>query len=119
IIAKPADRYARAGFAVIYQDILNEALADAVAALAAWSPGVVVLCPGPETLAQREAGRGKAGYKGGWTPAAFDALVRADTPRLGLWLDTSAMSAEETVDFILANPRATRAGLPRTRRVAR
>jgi predicted kinase len=105
-----ADRYARAGFAVIYQDILNDAVGDAVVALAAWRPGVVVLCPSAETLAAREAGRDKSGY-GGWTPAGFDALVRAETPRVGLWLDTSAMSAAETVEAILANPDATREGL--------
>ena len=106
-----ADRYARAGFTVVYQDILNEALADAVMALAPWSPGVVVLCPSPQALARREAGRGKTGYKGGWTPAAFDTLVRETTPKLGLWLDTSAMTAAETVEAILANPAATRAGI--------
>ena len=106
-----ADRYARAGFSVIYQDILNDALADAAEALTAWRPGVVVLCPTPEVLAAREAARDKVGYHGGWTPAAFDALVRAETPKLGLWLDTSAMTASEAVDAILARVGETRAGL--------
>jgi chloramphenicol 3-O-phosphotransferase len=106
-----ADRYARDGFTVIYQDILNEALTDAVAALAAWSPGVVVLCPTAESLSRREAGRGKSGYKGGWTPAEFDLLVRETTPRIGLWLDSSALTAAETVGAILANPEAARAGM--------
>ena len=106
-----AGRYADAGFTVVYQDILNEALADAVAALAAWSPGVVVLAPAATALAAREAGRGKSGYKGGWTPEAFDALVRESTPRIGLWLDTSAMTVAETVEAILADPQATRADL--------
>lgn len=106
-----ADRYAGAGFTVIYQDILNEALADAAAALAKWRPGVVVLCPSAETLAAREAGRLKRGYKGGWRPAAFDRLTRAATPRIGLWLDSSGMSADQTVDAILADAASTRAGL--------
>jgi len=107
-----ADRYAAAGFTVIYRDILNEALAEAAAALARWRPGVVVLCPSAEALAAREAGRGKTGYEGGWTPDAFDRLMRATTPRIGLWLDTTGMSAEETADAILADPSATRAALP-------
>jgi hypothetical protein len=38
-------------------------------------------------------------------------MVRAETPKIGLWLDTSAMSLADTVDFILANPAASRAGL--------
>jgi predicted kinase len=107
-----ADRYAREGFSVIYQDILNDALADAVEALSARRPGVVVLCPSAAALAQREAGRAKTGYAGGWTPAAFDALVRAETPRLGLWLDSSALSPADTVDAILARAAETRSGLP-------
>ena len=111
LAAMAAERYAAAGFTVIYQDILNDALARVVAALAAWSPGVVVLCPSAEVPARREAERPKSGYKGGWTPAAFDVLVRAQTPRLGLWLDSSALSVEETVDHILVNAAATRAGI--------
>lgn len=107
-----ADRYARAGFTVIYQDILNDALLDAVRALAAWKPGVVMLCPSAETLAAREAARPKSGYKGGWTPEAFDRLMRETTPPVGLWLDSTALSAAATVETILRDPAATRAGLP-------
>ncbi|MBZ0286165.1 MAG: phosphotransferase, partial [Anaerolineae bacterium] len=61
---------------------------------------VVVLCPTPEVVAEREARRAKTGY-GSWTPAALDGILRNDTPRIGLWLDTSALSAAETVDAIL------------------
>jgi hypothetical protein len=70
-----------------------------------------VLCPSAEALSAREAERPKTGYKDGWTPVGFDALVRAETPKVGLWLDTSAMTVAQTVDFILAHPEATRAGL--------
>jgi chloramphenicol 3-O-phosphotransferase len=107
-----ADRYAREGFSVIYQDILGGALADASAALKAWRPGVVVLCPSPETLTQREAGRDKRGYKDGWTPHDLDAGLRAETPKVGLWLDTSAMTPAETVAAVFARAGKTRAGLP-------
>ncbi|PWU53070.1 hypothetical protein DLJ46_01905 [Micromonospora globispora] len=34
--------------------------------------------------------------------ADLDAEFRADTPRIGLWLDTSAQSPAQTVDEILA-----------------
>jgi chloramphenicol 3-O-phosphotransferase len=108
LAAKTADAYAKAGFTVIYQDILNGFLSDAVLALSHWSPGVVVLCPSPEVLAAREAARPKTGYQGAWTPAAFDALVRAETPRVGLWLDTSEMTAGQAADHILAHPAQTR-----------
>jgi hypothetical protein len=106
-----ADRYARAGFTVIYQDILTDALARVAEALKVWSPGVVVLCPSAAALAEREAGRPKSGYKGGWTPDAFDAMVRAETPRIGLWLDTTGLDLAATIDAILARAAETRAGL--------
>ena len=34
--------------------------------------------------------------------AAMDASLRNDTPRLGLWLDTSDLTVEATVDAIVA-----------------
>src|SRR5438552_9574997 len=89
IALKAADAYAEAGFTVIYQDILGRFLEGALTALAGWNPGAVVLCPSPQVLAAREAARPKTGYKAPWTPEAFDALMRAETPRVGLWLDTS------------------------------
>ena len=49
----------------------------------------------------REAGRDKHGYRT-MTPEALDAAFRADTPAIGLWLDTTALSIEQTVDEILA-----------------
>ena len=106
-----ADRYAREGFNVIYQDMLGDALPDALRALAEWRPGVVMLCPSPASLAVREAGRAKTGYKDGWTPRDLDAVLRAETPKVGLWLGTSAMAVAETVDAIVANPTATRKGI--------
>jgi predicted kinase len=111
LAAAAAARYAAAGFTVVWQDILNDALARTLDVLAAWNPGVVVLAPSAQALAAREAGRAKSGYKGGWTPQAFDALVRETTPDVGLWLDTSAMSVAETVDAILADPAALRRGV--------
>lgn len=105
-----ADRYAQAGFTVIYQDILLEDdLAATVSALANWKPGVVVLDPGSAVLAARDAARTKTGYGGGWTPERMaPALER--TPRLGLWLDTSELTADETVAAILAGAGETRHG---------
>lgn len=63
---------------------------------------VIVLVPAPAVVARREAGRAKTGYGDGWTPAGLDAGLRAETPRIGLRLDTSRLTAEETADAILA-----------------
>ncbi|MBC8170415.1 MAG: phosphotransferase, partial [Anaerolineae bacterium] len=103
-----AGEYCAAGFTVVYQDvILGADLADVVNMLKANEAvrrlRVIVLCPSPEVVAQREAGRNKTGY-GAWTPADLDAGLRNDTPRIGWWLDTSTLSVEETVAMMLAEP---------------
>jgi chloramphenicol 3-O-phosphotransferase len=105
------DAYAGAGFTVIYQDvILGQHLADVHTQLARWSPGVVVLDPTLDVVAARDAKRRKTVYGGDWTP---EKLARAldETPRLGLWLDTSSMTVDATAEFILAHPERTRRGV--------
>ncbi|UUZ82017.1 hypothetical protein LJK88_47195 [Paenibacillus sp. P26] len=61
---------------------------------------VVVLAPNPEAVAVREAGRGKKGY-GPWTVDALDNILRKETPRIGLWIDSSDQTPAETVREIL------------------
>lgn len=106
-----ASRYAGAGFTVIYQDVvLGRHLRDVLEALRPWSPGAVVLCPCAEVVARRDAARAKTGYVS-WTPQELDRALRAETPRLGLWLDTSSLGVEETVEAILGDAGRTRAGI--------
>lgn len=96
--------YAREGFDVIYQDIIMGAdLQRVVDELGAALRQVVVLCPSAEVLAAREAARPKSGYGDGWDPEAFDRELRECTPRIGLWLDSSTLTVEQTVDLILAD----------------
>jgi hypothetical protein len=84
------------------QDIvLGPDLADYVELIRTRPLHVVVLAPHPEAVAAREAGRGKTGY-GAWTVADLDTALRTETPRLGLWLDTSDLTPAQTVDAILA-----------------
>ena len=100
--AMVADEYASAGYTAVVQDvILGPALATYVKLVLSRPLAVVVLAPDPETVAQREAGRAKKGY-GDWTVESLDTSLREDTPRLGLWLDTSDLTPAETVDEILA-----------------
>ena len=101
--AATADAYAAAGFTTVWQDVvLGDHLADCVDAVRARPLHVVVLAPRLEVLEAREAGRAKTGYRGDLTPAVLDRALREQTPRLGLWLDTSEQTVEETVDAILA-----------------
>ncbi|WP_371671121.1 AAA family ATPase [Streptomyces sp. NBC_00289] len=100
--AETADAYARAGFTAVVQDVvLGEELPAFVGLLRTRPLYVVVLAPDPETVAAREAGRAKTGY-GAWTVGELDGGLRAGTPRLGLWLDTSRLTVTETVEAILA-----------------
>ncbi|MCK2214527.1 AAA family ATPase [Actinomadura sp. ATCC 31491] len=57
--------------------------------------------PRAAVVAERERARAKTGYGGGWTPAALDRVLRHETPRLGLWLDTSGQTPDETVAEII------------------
>ncbi|MFH8606674.1 AAA family ATPase [Streptomyces sp. NPDC018029] len=100
--ASTADAYADAGFTAVVQDvILGDELKPYVDLLRTHPTYVVVLAPRPEAVAAREAARGKTGY-GAWTVEDLDAILRERTPRLGLWLDSTELTVEETVDAILA-----------------
>ncbi|WP_199737260.1 MULTISPECIES: AAA family ATPase [Micromonospora] len=102
LAAATADRYAAAGFTVVLQDVVLGAELPAMVDRIRHRPlAVVVLAPRADVVAARERDRPKQGY-GDWPVAELDAGFRADTPRIGLWLDTSAQTPAETVDEILA-----------------
>lgn len=104
LTAHCADEYAQAGFTVIAQDILlGEYLAGMTGFIKTRPLAVVVLLPGPAAVEAREASRPKTAYGPDWTVRDLDRLLRADTPRdIGLWLDTSQQTVDETVDEILS-----------------
>ncbi len=98
-----APQYLETGFTVIYQDIVfGQHLPEVVAMLPIVPLYLVVLSPSAEVVTARAAARSKGGYTPEFTPDMFDSAFRHNTPRLGLWLDTSALSVAATVDAILA-----------------
>jgi cytidylate kinase len=100
--AMVADEYAAAGFVAVVQDVmLGSALGEYVALVRARPLYVVVLAPRAEVLAARDGTRSKTGY-GAWTSAELDRSLREETPRIGLWLDTSEQTPTQTVELILA-----------------
>jgi predicted kinase len=104
LAAAAAKLYLQAGFTVVYQDIIiGPALAEVVAIYAQHPLSVIVLCPRPEVVAAREAARAKMGYSDESAIHAFDRVLRAETPRIGYWLDSSDLTIVETVDRILEN----------------
>ncbi|WP_437502694.1 AAA family ATPase [Sorangium sp. So ce1099] len=116
IAAAAAELYLEAGFTVVHQDIiLGAGLAEVVQHYARLPLYVIVLCPEPAVVAAREAGRAKSGYRDTAAVLDFDRVLREETPRLGLWLDTSDLTVAETVDEILArlsDARVSAADLP-------
>jgi predicted kinase len=106
LAAEAADGYAEAGFDVILQDIiLGPDLAWVVERLLTRPLHVVVLTPDPGVVEARDRERqrsGKVAYRpGDQGIVALDAALRAETPHLGLWLDTSELTVEESVNTIL------------------
>lgn len=105
IAATVADMYAAEDFTVVWQDVIvGPDLPLALDLLRTRPRYVVVLAPRVDVLAARNAARraatGKDAYRE-WTPAQLDSALRDNTPPLGLWLDTSDQTAEETVDEII------------------
>jgi predicted kinase len=109
IAAMAARQYLAAGFAVVYQDIvIGKDLQRLVQSFADLELHVVILTPEAATVATRDAGRTKTGYGPGFSADQFDRAFREETPRLGLMLDSGAMTPETTVERIVANLEAAR-----------
>jgi hypothetical protein len=102
-----ADEYAAAGFVTVVQDNVYgtdvEAWLDRIRAR---PRHLVVLRPPVAVVEQRDDERrrrsGKVAYRGGFTPAGNDRHVGTTRRDLGLWLDSSDQTPEQTVDEIVA-----------------
>jgi hypothetical protein len=99
--ARMADVYAEAGFTVVVEDILlGPSLEPFLGELRSRPRRLVVLAPRSEVVAARNRGRGKDGYAR-FTVEQLDRALRHETPRLGLWLDSSDQDADATVEDVL------------------
>lgn len=102
--AAAADAFAAAGFTAVVEDNAYGGtwLDDWVEAVRTRPRYVVVLLVDPAEVEARERQRAKDAYRpGGFDVAALDHALRHDTTRLGLWLDTTHLTPEATVDAIL------------------
>jgi hypothetical protein len=100
--ASTADAYFQQGFSVVVQDVvLGPDLVNYARSIRS-RPLVVVLAPRPDVVKEREAGRDKIAYRDGHhTIDQLCSVLRHETPRVGLWLDTSKQTPEQTVDEIV------------------
>jgi hypothetical protein len=104
--ARVAGEYAAAGFTTVVQDnIYGPDVTAWLASVGTTPRRLVVLRPSVAALEVRHERRrqetGKVAYTEAFTPAVNDAHL-ATTPMVGLWLDTSDQSPDETVDEIVA-----------------
>jgi len=101
-----ADEYCAEGFTTVVQDnIFGDDVVSWLRRLDARPRHLVVLRPAVEVIARREAARtqsrGKVAYRPGeLTIEDLDEAV-GSTPRLGLWLDTSDQSPDDTLAEIV------------------
>jgi hypothetical protein len=103
LAAAAGDGYVEAGFTVALEDVVVGPFLGEVEMMIRSRPcHVIVLSPSIEAVAAREDGRADKGYVGGWTVEQHYADFVRTTPRIGHWLDTTELTAEETVDEILA-----------------
>lgn len=101
ITAKVAIEYYNNGFTVVVQDnFIGEKLLYFLEFLDKYPTYVIVLNPDIKSIEQREQKRDKIGYIG-FTVENLYSIFMKETPRIGLWLDTTNMSIEETVNEIL------------------
>lgn len=102
LAAVAADAYLEAGFTVALEDVFAPELLDELRTSIRGRPcHVIVLLPSRESIAGRERGRDAKGY-GAWTVEQLYTVFAESAVRAGVWLDTSDLSVDETVDRILA-----------------
>jgi hypothetical protein len=104
--AAAANRYAAAGFTTVVQDNIYGADVERwLGQIDAEARHLVVLRPTVAAVTLRDAARqrtlGKIAYRDGFTPAINDAHLAGTRRDIGLWIDTSEQTPEESVDEIV------------------
>jgi predicted kinase len=109
-----ADVFLNGGFDVVVEDvIIGPILRDFLSLVPVPEFHLVFLDPDAATIEQRERDRDRIAYgPGRWSAGGLQALLREETDRIGLWLDTTGQSAEQTVEAILRDLDASRVRLP-------
>jgi hypothetical protein len=95
-----ADSFFEAGFTPIIDDmVIGKRLDDFLLDLRNRPVMFVLLTPSVSVVDQRDASRGYKRLFSIW--GHLDEVMRRETRRTGLWIDSSHLSAEATTDFIL------------------
>jgi cytidylate kinase len=97
--------YLEAGFDAVVEDvIIGPVLREFLALVPVPELHLVFLDPDATALADRDKNRTKTAYSDDrWDVHELRGVLRGHTSRLGLWLDSTRLTAEQTVDEILAD----------------
>jgi hypothetical protein len=108
--------YLEAGFDAVVEDvIIGPVLGKFLTLVPVPELQLVFLDPDATALEERDKSRTKTAYSDErWDVHELRGVLRGHTSRLGLWLDTTRLTAAQTVDEILADLGASlvRAGQP-------
>ena len=95
-----ADSFFEAGFTPVVDDVVIGARLDEFTSSIRSRPLLfVLLLPSAEVVRERDARRPEKHVFSKW--GYLDESARANTRKVGLWLDSSDLTAEETADTIL------------------
>ncbi len=105
-----ARSFAEAGFVAVVDDIVvGERVEEFLRYLGGLDVRFVMLTPQLEAVRARDESRAKHAYADSvW----LDPIVREQTARVGLWIDTSELSAEETSEAVFERLGEARASTP-------
>jgi gluconate kinase len=105
-----ADVFLNGGFDVVVEDVIvGPILREFLGLVPVPEFHLVFLDPDAAAIERRERERGRIAYgPGRWSLGGLQALLRQETDRIGLWLDTTGQSAEQTVEAILSDMDASR-----------
>jgi predicted kinase len=86
--------YLRAGFDVVVEDVIvGPVLRDFLAIVPVDEFHLVFLDPEAKAIGQRDQDRAKTGYRD-WSIEGLQRVLREDTDRTGLWLDSTDLTPE-------------------------
>jgi predicted kinase len=105
-----ADVFLNGGFDVVVEDvIIGPILRQFLALVPVPEFHLVFLDPDAAAIERRERERDRVAYgPDRWSVGGLQAVLREETDRIGLWLDTTGQSAEQTVEAILSDLDASR-----------
>jgi hypothetical protein len=106
--------YLDAEFDVVVEDvIIGPMLSKFLELVPVPEVHLVFLDPSAKAVANRDRGRSKTAYGDHWDVGELRNVLREETARLGLWLDSTELSAEQTADRILGDLSASLVQLTR------